>query len=400
MPEFAYRAGAERGTVAAGSPREARDRLRERGLAVSEVRELTRRRGAAGAAPAGRLRGRRGFDLAEVARELATLLSVGVPVLEALETLAAGRAAGPRAVLETLAERLRRGVPLAAAMRDPAVARHFDPLSVQLVEVGEQAGNLDEALDRVAEFRERRAQLQGKLGATLAYPLFVGVVAVLVSVFLMTRVVPGVLAPLLAQGRPLPAVTLAVKAVSDTLLHQGGWILLGLLVAGALGVLAWRRPAVRRAASEASLRVPVLGPLLRQRALCHLCEVMGTLLRAGIDFDRACALAARSCPQRVIGEALGSARESVVAGSDIAEALEATGHFPPTVVRAFAVGQRSGRLGPVLQRLADNLDAQVQRGTARLGAVLEPALIVAVAVLVGVIAYATLIPILEASDAF
>ena len=264
MPEFTYRAGDQRGTLTAGSPREARDRLRERGLSASEVKEVPGRRGTPRGG-AGRFGGRRGFDLAEVARELATLLSVGVPVLEAIETLAAGRAPGPAGVLGTLARRLRRGVPLADAMRDPAVARHFDPLSVLLVEVGEQAGNLDEALDRVAEFRERRAQLRGKIGATLAYPLFVGVVALLVSVFLMTRVVPGVLAPLVAQGRPLPAVTVAVKAVSDTLLDQGGWILLGLLTAGALAALAWRRPAVRRAASEASLRAPVLGPLLRQR---------------------------------------------------------------------------------------------------------------------------------------
>ena len=118
--------------------------------------------------------GRR-FDLAGVARELATLLSVGVPALEALETLAAGRSATERSVVEALAERLRRGEPLAAAMRDPTLAKRFDPLSVQLVEVGEQAGELDAALDRVADFRERRAQLRGKLGAGAGLPGLRGV---------------------------------------------------------------------------------------------------------------------------------------------------------------------------------------------------------------------------------
>ncbi|MEO1237599.1 MAG: type II secretion system F family protein, partial [Planctomycetota bacterium] len=346
-----------------------------------------------------RFRGR-GCEVTGFARELATLWGVGVPVVEAIDTIARSRRGRGQSVPHTLSAKLRAGLPLAEAMRDPEVARHFDELSVQLVEVGEQAGTLEETLDRLADFRERRDELRGKLGTALLYPGFVTVVAVAVSVFLMTSVVPKVLEPLQAQGRELPGVTRVVRAVSEVLVGYGLVMGLGVLLLGVGGGLVLRDERGRARWHRLQLRLPGVGPVLRKQAMVQMAVVMSTLQRSGIDFARACALTARSTPQRTIRRALEEARESVVSGSDVASALRATGQFPSIVVQAFAVGQQSGQLEKTLERVAKTYEADVRRATQRLTALLEPVLIVLIALLVGAIALATMLPILEASDVF
>ncbi|MEM8736894.1 MAG: type II secretion system F family protein [Planctomycetota bacterium] len=402
MAVFSYIAVEGSGTVAADSLRGARDTLRRRGLTVSRVDEVTAGEGRtrAGRWGAGRWGAGGRFDLKEVARELATLLGVGVPVVEAIEALSRSRRGKARAILDTLSERLRNGVSLADAMREPAVATHFDELSVQLVEVGEQAGTLEEVLDRLAEFRERRDELRSRLGTAMLYPGFVTVVAAGTSVFLMTAVVPKVLEPLRAQGRDLPAITKVVQSASEALVDYGLVLGLGAALLCLAGFWALRDERGKEWWHRMQLKLPLVGPVLRKQAMTQMAVAISTLQRSGIDFSRACALTARSTPQRVIRRALQDARDAVVNGSDVASALEATGQFPPVVVQAFAVGQQSGQLEKTLDRVAKTYEADVQRSTQRLTSMLEPVLIVLIAFLVGAIALATMLPILEASDVF
>ena len=400
MPVFGYEAVDVRlarvsGTLIAATPREARDMLRERGLTVQAVTAGGESRGSSGSSI-----GRRpvaGAKVISFIRELSTLLAVGIPLLDAIDAIHRQHRGRFGAVLLTLRDRVSSGVSLAEAMREqPGV---FDEMCVSLTEVGENAGTLEVALERVAEFKERQAALRNKLATALIYPLIVLIMAVGVSLLLMTVVVPNLLGTLADAGRPLPTPTRIVKFASDWLVHRW-WLLLVTVIAAALGIrLALLRPRGRRAWHRAQLRLPIVGDLIRKQAIVRLCVILSTLLRSGMVFIRAIQIARKSVPNAVMNDALRNCEEAVVAGRDISAALDETGAFPPVVVQVFSVGQQSGRLEEMLDRLAVDYDRQVTVASQRLAAILEPVLILALVLLVGFIGLATILPMLEAASA-
>jgi type II secretory pathway component PulF len=160
-----------------------------------------------------------------------------------------------------------------------------------------------------------------------------------------------------------------------------------------------RTPRGRGAWDRFVLKVPILGDLIRKQAIVRICVVIGTLLKSGVVFVRAVQIAQRTTANRVLREALVECERAINAGGDIGEAIERTAAFPPMVVQVFAVGQQSGRLEEMLDRLAETYDQQVSTAAARLTAVLEPLLIVALALVVLFIVLATVLPILEAGNA-
>lgn len=398
MAVYAYRAIDARyvpvtGTIAADTPRQARDLLRAQGLLVEQVDSQRPARTSAGSAWRAR---RSAGKVNALVRELATLLSVGAPLLEALDTVARQSTGSFRNVVLLLRDRVAAGASLHEAMNEqPAV---FDELCVSLAAVGEDAGMLDVTLLRLAQFRERTRQLKGKVATSLIYPCIVLVTAVAVSVFLMTYVVPSILVPLIEQGRPLPLPTRIVKTVSDTLVAHGWLIGIGVAALVAVIVTLLRTSRGRWLWHTGSLRVPLFGDLARKAAIVKLAVVMGTLLRSGVVFVRALQVAQRTTPNLVMRRALHDCERAISAGGDIGEALECTGAFPPLVVHLFALGQQSGRLDEMLEELANQYDAEVATASQRLSAVLEPALMVAMAGLVLCIVLAVMLPILEAGD--
>jgi type II secretory pathway component PulF len=407
MAVFAYRALDARhlpvdGTVAADTPRQARDVLRARGLLVEALREhvtAVRTAGGGRRAPsfAGAWAGRRAAThVPAFVRQLATLLAVGAPMLEALDTIARQHAGRFRQSVLLLRESVAAGGGLAAAMaRQPDV---FDPLCVSLAQVGEDAGTLDAALLQLAAFQDRSRQFRGKIGTALLYPAVVLVTAVAVSLFLMTFVVPQILGPLLELGRPLPMPTRVVKAASDLLV--GDWPVIAAAVAVvAAGLwLAFGSERGRRARDAALLRLPVVGDLVRKQAVVRLAVVLGTLLRGGLVFVRALQVAAEATPNRVVRAALVDCGAAVSAGGDIAASLEGTGAFPPLVVHLFALGQQSGKLDDLLDQLAVAYEVEVSAASNRLASLLEPAMILMLAGLVLTVVMAVMLPVLEAGD--
>lgn len=397
MAVFAYKAcqrgvGELTGTIVADSPRHARDLLRERDMVIHDVTPLR-------STQTWRWRSMRWgtshrVQVVAFIRELATLLAVGIPILQALDTLAKQHKGRFHHVLLRLRDRVAAGVGLADAMRDqPHV---FDELAVNMVEVGERSGTLEEVLERLADFRERAQQLRGRIGGALIYPCIVLAMAIVITLLLMTFVVPNILQPLLQTGRELPAITLIVKSASDFLIAYW-WVPAVMLLAAVVGVaILLRTDRVRVAWHRGQLRIPILGQIIRKQAIVRIALIMSTLMRSGIVFLSAAAIAQRSTANRVMREALASCEQAVHAGRDIAQALEATGAFPPTVVQVFSVGQQSGRLEEMLERLALDYDRQVQSAAQRFTSLLEPIMILVLAVMVGVIAFATILPILEA----
>ena len=403
MAVFEYKAfsaseTAVSGLVVADTPREARDSLRARGLTVQDVTPRAAR-------PAGRpllpfRRGRRGdaVRVTSLVRELSTLLGVGIPLVEAIDTIQSQYHGRFAAALLTLRDRIAAGASLADAMGEQPDL--FDDLCVQIARVGEDAGTLDVALERVAEFRERSAAFRNRVGTILIYPAIVLTMAVGVSVLLMTIVVPNLLDSLQTAVRALPLPTRVVKLASDFLVRWWWALLLGLgaVVAGVRVVLA--TPRGRRAWHRAQLRLPIVGDLVRKQAVVRLCVVLSTLLRSGLVFVRSLQVARGTAGNLVLADALERVEAAVQNGRDIGESLGATGAFPPVVVRVFAVGQQSGRLEEMLDRLATDYDRQVNQAAQRLTAVLEPLLILVLVLLVGFIGVATILPLLEAADVF
>lgn len=388
------------GTIAADTPRQARELLRERGLIVRDIGDYQpapQRRSRVLPSPGWSSRRAMRHQVTTLVRELSTLLGVGVPLMEALETIARQHKGRFHSAVLLLRERVAAGASLAAAMGEQP--RIFDELCVNITEVGEDAGTLDTSLERLADFRERAEQLRGRIGTTLIYPGIVSLVAILASLFLMTFVVPKILEPLMEQRLPLPLPTRIVKSASDFLLVWWWGVLIGAICI-ATGFLALIRSRSGRIYwHRFLLRLPLLGELIRKQSIVHICVVLATLLRSGIVFVRALQIAQRTTVNLVLRDALRRCELAVLAGGDIGDALEQTGAFPPLVVQIFSLGQQSGRMEEMLDRLAGDYEKQVSSAAQRFTAVLEPMLIVALALFVLFIVMATVLPILEAGNA-
>lgn len=408
------------GTIVADTPRQARDQLRGRGLTIHQIVEQVGSAksrladGKTGALspllavvdhlanlPKKLGSGKKRIFVVDFVRELSTLLGVGTPLLEAIDLLVKQHPKAFKPLLLKLRDRVASGVSLADAMHEQSVVNGgvFDEVTISMTEVGENAGTLDTVLAEVADFKERSAQLKGKISSALIYPAIVLTVGLGVSIFLMTYVVPGLLHSLIRAGRRLPTVTKLVKGVSDMLVHD--WWLLLLIALGlfALGAAVLSTTAGRRIWDRFLLRVPGLGDLIRKQAIVRIAFVIATLMRSGIAFEKAIAIAQRSTWNVILREALHRCQEAVTAGRDIGAALEHTRAFPITVVQVFSLGQQSGRLEQMLERLATDYDRQVATAANRFAAMIEPILILLLASIVGTIAFATMLPILEMGNA-
>ena len=399
MAVFAYKARNGRrteigGTIAADTPRQARELLRARGLSVHEIDTLETK----AASIVGRSRNSRRYasHLAAAIRELTTLLGAGIPLLDALTTVSQQQRGEFRAAIQLLRERVSAGIGLAEAMAEqPGI---FDSLCIQMAEVGENSGTLETSLEQWAEFKERSLALKDRVLTALMYPAFVVVVGLVVTVFLMTYVLPMLLSGLIDAGRPLPWPTQVVKAISD--LMTAHWFSMAVATgASTTGVIfALRTQRGRRAWCATVLRLPLIGPMARKQGVARIAMVISTLMKSGIEFVRAVEVTARSTSNLLLREALEQSCRDIGAGRDIGQALERTGAFPPMAVQIFAVGQESGRLEEMLERLAADYDRQVTRTSERLTAVLEPIFILGLAVFVGFLLLATILPILEAGN--
>jgi len=380
-----------RGILVADTPRQARDALRARGLTIQRILPQ-----AAAAGRPGRFRKRHRERLVLFVRDLSMLLGSGIPLLDAIDTISQQHHGPFRAGLALLRDDVASGASLAEAMRrQPAL---FDDLAAAVVEVGEQSGSLDVVLGKLAEFNERSLQFKNRLVTALAYPCFVFIMAVSVAVGLMTFVIPKLLDSISDSGRELPLPTRIVKAASDLLVERW-WIFVILLVIAVVAVTAILRSARGRLAwHRLQLRIPLVGSLIRKQAIARISVVMSTLMGSGITFVKALNIARRGTPNLVMRDALERCETAIVGGRDIASALAATGAFPPVVVQVFAVGQQSGRLEEMLEKLAVDYDRQVALASDRLTALLEPALVLMLVGLVALIALATVLPLMEAAD--
>jgi len=401
MPVYSYIAIDEskkdrKGTIASDSPRQARQELREQGLSVSEITEHQPTSTAQGLSrwiPGQSIEA----STASFIGELATLLSVGVPLLESIETLKPQYKGRFRNVLIHINDRVESGSGLAKAMSEHPQA--FDRLSVSMAEVGENAGNLDETLSQLAQFKQRSLLFKDRVLSALLYPMIILSVSIGVSIFLMTVVIPMLLTNLVEAERPLPWPTMVLKFMSDTLLSYG-WIMAIALAAVLLLVyLGLKTQQGKRLWDSMILRIPILGNLSRKQEISKTSLIISTLLKSGLEFVKAVDIAKGTTRNVLLREALTDCLAQVSSGKDIGRSIKQNDYFPPMVGQIFTIGQKSGRLDEMLGTLSQDYDRQVESATARLTATIEPVMILGLSIFVGFILFATILPILEAGNA-
>ncbi len=383
-----------RGIIAADTLRAARDRLRESGVVVNRIEERALR---SQAGLFSQLKRRRySGALTEFLRELSTLLQAGVPLLEAMDCSLPQVRTGLQAPLVALRDRVSTGESLAAAMQQESWL--FDDMMIGMVRVGEHAGNLEEVLDQVSTFRENSSQLRDRVLSAVMYPAIVLCVSIAVSLFLMTVVVPMLLKNLEELGSKLPWPTRVLKSLSDLLLGHGWWLIL-VVAAIAIAALAWTKSNNGHMfVSKVALKIPILGTLIRKQAIGRMSLVIACLLRSGVELVEAFAIAEKSCSNLVIQKSLAQIRTDVQTGIGLKEAVAQHAVFPPAVAQIFALGQQSGQLDSMLDRLGRDYDRHATVLSGRLTAVAEPLLILMLSVVVGFILFATVLPILEAGN--
>ena len=369
--------------------------MRAQGLAIREIAEQAPSRGQSWLAYYRDQR--QAKHVTGLFQEIATLLAAGIPLLKTLDTIARQHKGRFQQTIMLLRDHVAGGGSLAEAMaRQPAL---FDRLACSIVEVGESTGTLENALSRLVDFRRRSAGLKNRVATAMLYPAIVMTLGLGVSVFLMTFVVPQLINVLEKSGQALPLATQIVKTTSDFLLNWWWALMVGIAAALAAIAAVLRSDSGSLAWHRFVLKVPLLGDLIRKQTIARMSMVMATLLKSDLVFTRSVQITQPTVGNRVLRDALKTCEHAVYAGRDIADALERTGAFPPLVVQVFAVGQASGRLETMLENLAADYDAQVDLASSRLTAMLEPLMMVFLAVVVGFIAFATIMPILEAGNA-
>lgn len=341
-----------------------------------------------------RNRGRRvkAEDLSLFLRQMADLLKAGIPLNRALQTLT--RQTTNPAFAEMIADirtTVSGGAPLATAFA--AFPESFSPLHVGMVRAGEAGGFLEEALARCALFTEKEQELRNRVSAAMAYPALLLVLGTAAVIYLLTFFIPR-LTPIFSDlGGALPLITRVLITASN--FFAAYWlIIVGALTTSILvGARALRTPGGKAALDRFLTTAPVIGPIFLKTAIARFGRMLGTLLRNGVPMLQALEITRDAVGSIAVAAEIDRARAAVREGEGLAEPLRSGGVFPPVVVDMLAVGDESGNLDEVLLSLAESYDTQVDRAVKVFISLLEPAMILVMAAIVGFIVIAMLLPI-------
>ena len=419
MPKFNYVAmdshGKEtKGTLEVNTQNEAIGRVKEMGLFPTKIVEVEKvkpeKKGAKGGgkAPAGKKKKGEinikipGFGgkvkskvLTTFTRQLATLVDAGLPLLRGMRVLEKQeKNATLKRIIGELALSIEGGSTFSEGLaQHPKV---FNRLFVNMVKAGELGGVLEVVLARLSEFMEKAQKIKGKVIAAMFYPCAVLVVATAILMILMVMVVPKfkeVFAGML-DGAQLPAFTRVVLGISEVIKDH-------IVVALAVAVVLWiclmligRTKGGRRVYDKIKLKAPVLGPVISKVAISRFTRTLGTLVSSGVPILQALTIVKETSGNVIVGSAVQAIHDSVKEGETITAPLEASKVFPPMVVSMVDVGEQTGALPEMLLKIADNYDEEVDNAVAAMTSLLEPIMIVSLAVIVGSIVIAMFLPLI------
>ncbi|MFH1154610.1 MAG: type II secretion system inner membrane protein GspF [Pseudomonadota bacterium] len=333
-------------------------------------------------------------ELSILTRQLSTLMSAGFPLVSAVSTLASqSRTTAIKKVLSTVKDSIEQGKSFAESLSMyPSV---FSSIFINMVAAGESSGTLEIVLERLADITEKSQATRKKIQVALAYPMVMALVGTLILFFLLTHVVPGIVGIYTDMQQTLPRPTLFLISLS-TISRKFWWIMLLAVFGAAGGVYTLTLTEKGRLwIDRLVLGLPGIGDLIRKMAIARFSRVLGSLLQNGVPMLTALGIARTITGNAVLEKAVIAASERVEQGSDLGQALEEHRVFPELAIQMIRVGEKSGELETLLDKTAQLYDREVESTVATVTSLLEPAIILVMAVIVGFIVLSVCLPILE-----
>jgi len=402
MPRYAYIAIAAdgkkaKGTITAESPFAARKQLRVRNIHPTALNEVV---GAdEGKTTIASLFSRTGKkQIIDFTRQMATLLKSGIKLTDALSVLTM-QAPDTRFknVLTDIRDRVVTGESLTDAMKD--YTDYFDIIYVSMVRVGEVTGSLGGVFDTIATFMGKRQRVESKIITAMVYPVILMIFAIVVIIILTTFVIPKIGAQLIAARQDLPWITKQLMNLSYIMTSWWVVVVIAGIVAGIWSLKRFfktRRGALMR--DKFLLSLPMFGPLIKQRVVARFASTLSTLLGSGLSMAESLRVVSEVTGNVLMKHAVEQSRERILAGADIATPLKDSGVIDPSIAHMVTVGEKSGELEHMLKNISDSLEESTDIVVERLSAAVEPVVIVFIAIIVGIIALAIMLPILKISQ--
>jgi len=340
-----------------------------------------------------------GQDIAIFSRQLATMMSAGVPLVQSLEIVGRGHA-NPSMGEMVLAIKasIEGGASLAESLAK--FPRYFDDLFVNLVDAGERSGALEALLEKIATYKEKSESLKKKVKKALTYPAAVVAVAILVTGILLYFVIPQFKQLFEGFGADLPAFTKMVVALSE-FVQAKWWMIVGAMIGGffAFREAHIRSPAFRRFLDRLMLKLPVIGDILYKSAVARFARTLSTMFAAGVPLVEAMDSVAKAAGNIIFTEAIYKMRDQVATGTQLQLTMQQTGLFPSMAVQMVAIGEESGSLDHMCAKVAEFYEEEVDSLVDNLTALLEPMIMVILGVLVGGLVVAMYLPIFKLGSA-
>jgi type IV pilus assembly protein PilC len=378
-------------------------KIRGKALAVNEaaLRADLRRQGVAATRVKTQGRGIRGGgkvsneDIAVFSRQLATMMSAGIPMVQAFEIIGNGH---EKPAMQKLVLDIKSNIEGGSTLHE-SLAKHplyFDDLFINLVEAGEQAGALETLLDKIATYKEKTEALKKKIKKALFYPMAVLVVAVIVSVILLIFVIPQFESLFKGFGADLPAFTQMVVNLSRFVQSQGWWMLI--LTGGGFYAFFYFKKRSRKMQlllDRVMLKFPIIGPILQKSAIARFARTLSTMFAAGVPLVEAMSSVAGATGNIVYEEAVLRMKDEVATGQRLQRAMDNVGLFPNMVVQMIAVGEESGSLDTMSAKVAEFYETEVDNAVDSMSSLLEPMIMAVLGVLVGGMVIAMYLPIFK-----
>jgi len=401
MPRYHYTAiaaGGKRikGAITAESPYAARKQLRMRSIHPSLITEVSSRAGSKAALFSILAKGGKS-QLVDFTKQMATLLNSGIKLTEALSvlTLQTSDVRFKNAITD-IRDRVVTGESFTDALTD--YGDYFDVIYISMVRVGEVTGTLGQSLSTIAGFMEKRQRVESKIITAMIYPLVLFFFCIVAILILTIKVIPSIGEQIERAGQELPWITRQLMNVGFVL--TSWWLVVVIAVVAGIVLGLKRFFKTDRGAylrDKFILSLPIFGPLIKQRVVLRFASTLSTLLGSGLAMAESLRVVAEVTGNILMKRAVQQSRERILAGADIATPLRDSGVIDPAVAHMVAVGEKSGELEKMLKNISENMEASTDVVIERLSAAIEPLIIIVMAAIVGIIAYATILPILKVS---
>lgn len=334
-------------------------------------------------------------DLSLFCRQFVGIIAAGVTVIDALEIIQEQTSNKHlKEAIKNTQTAVEKGETLAEAMRMQG-EKIFPPILINMVSAGEASGSLEIAFDRMATQFEKDAKIRALVKKAMVYPCMVGIVAVIVIIVMMVVVIPNFESLFQQLNSELPAITVAVRDCSDFIIHKW-YLLVAAIVVIVIGINVYRQtPSGETLFAKLALKLPIFGDLKIKTYSTRYARTISTLLSAGVPLIEALEVTAKTIENKLIREALLQAKDEVARGVPLSQPLKECGLFPPMVCHMTKIGEETGNIEDMLERLADYYDEEVEVATQSLTAAMEPMIIVVLAVVVCILIAAIMTPMLQ-----